>query len=428
MADKTGAKTSSFGAKLLRPFSFLAKMGSREVKSNWAQFLAIIGIGGVAVTLFVGLLANAESIENRVNASYDQGNMADIWVTTKTYDKDDQANLSSLIGDSGSLDTRFEAPGRFARNSIYTVITPGMPAISHPYEISEKAPEQTDDHFVMVDYSLAHSTDASSSAKFQVGATLAMSYDISTYIDSSLAGQMDAFLKKGGTNIFKYQSVELNYVITGIMRYPENVTKASYNSSAFLVDDATFKEAVYALLSQNFNEAGLQTIYKQARASDLRWGDGTVNPSGALCKPNQYLISLNKKNQTQALKDKISAYFTAKGNDNNLFSLNDRSNMVPDVVGCRAIDDGGVVVFADVFQGANLAEVLDEVRFRAIEELVASRSIPIRRFNRASGLVSIEHDIIVDVDVEVTDGSTLVIDEGRDITGAIAKRVLVREG
>ena len=111
------------------------------------------------------------------------------------------------------------------------------------------------------------------------------------------------------------------------MRYPENVTKASYNSSAFLVDDATFKEAVYALLSQNFNEAGLQTIYKQARASDLRWGDGTVNPSGALCKPNQYLISLNKKNQTQALKDKISAYFTAKGNDNNLFSLNDRSNM-----------------------------------------------------------------------------------------------------
>ena len=327
MADKTGAKTSSFGAKLLRPFSFLAKMGSREVKSNWAQFLAIIGIGGVAVTLFVGLLANAESIENRVNASYDQGNMADIWVTTKTYDKDDQANLSSLIGDSGSLDTRFEAPGRFARNSIYTVITPGMPAISHPYEISEKAPEQTDDHFVMVDYSLAHSTDASSSAKFQVGATLAMSYDISTYIDSSLAGQMDAFLKKGGTNIFKYQSVELNYVITGIMRYPENVTKASYNSSAFLVDDATFKEAVYALLSQNFNEAGLQTIYKQARASDLHWGNGTVNPSGALCKPNQYLISLNKKNQTQALKDKISAYFTAKGNDDNLFSLNDRSNM-----------------------------------------------------------------------------------------------------
>src|SRR5574344_1183127 len=104
MASEAPATKRSFGAKLLRPFSFLAKMGSREVKSNWAQFLAIIGIGGVAVTLFVGLLANAESIEKRVNASYDDGNMADIWVTTKTYDKDDQANLSSLIGDSGSLD------------------------------------------------------------------------------------------------------------------------------------------------------------------------------------------------------------------------------------------------------------------------------------------------------------------------------------
>jgi ABC-type antimicrobial peptide transport system permease subunit len=328
MASEAPATKRSFGAKLLRPFSFLAKMGSREVKSNWAQFLAIIGIGGVAVTLFVGLLANAESIEKRVNASYDDGNMADIWVTTSQYDKDDEAKLTALLEEGDTLDTRFEAPGRFARNSIYTVITPKIPAISHPYEISEASADQTDDHFVMVDYSLAHSTDASSSAKFQIGQTLAMSYDISSYVTSDEASLLDSYVKKGGANIFKYQSVELNYVITGIMRYPENVTKASYNSSAFLVDDTTFKTAVYNLLSSNFDTTGLEQIYRAARTSQaLHWGDGTVNPNGVLTKPNQYLIAVKDNSKCVALKEKISAYFTAKGNDNYLFSLNDRSNM-----------------------------------------------------------------------------------------------------
>ena len=63
----------------------------REVKANWKQFLSILFIGGIAVTLFVGLEANADSIASRVNETYTRGNMADIWVTTSSYVEEDEA-------------------------------------------------------------------------------------------------------------------------------------------------------------------------------------------------------------------------------------------------------------------------------------------------------------------------------------------------
>jgi len=312
-----------------KPLSFLAKMGRREVKSHWAQFLAIIGIGGVAVTLFVGLLANAESIEKRVDQAYDEGNMADLWVTTSSSRTIDYVSISSIVGEEGEVDTRFEAPGRFARNSIYTVITPEIPRISHPYEIVEAAPEQTDDHFVLVDYSLAHSTDASSSAKFQVGRDLAMSYDVSSladYLDDKSLAVLDSFVKNGGENIFRSQSIELTYTITGIMRYPENVTKASYNTSAFLVDDATFKTALDTLLRANFTSAGVALLYQKAGNSTLRWGNANSYPSNAFVKPNQYLVTFKDDAKIVDIKAKISSYFAADTNSP-LLSINDRDNM-----------------------------------------------------------------------------------------------------
>ena len=61
-------------------FSVLFKMAVREAKKSWAQFLAIVAIGAIAVTLFIGLLSNAECFDRQLNATYDAGNMADVWV------------------------------------------------------------------------------------------------------------------------------------------------------------------------------------------------------------------------------------------------------------------------------------------------------------------------------------------------------------
>ena len=51
-------------------FSLMFRMMLRSIKQNVLQFLAIIAIGAIAITLFVGLISNADVFESQVNSVY----------------------------------------------------------------------------------------------------------------------------------------------------------------------------------------------------------------------------------------------------------------------------------------------------------------------------------------------------------------------
>ena len=76
-----------------KTFRLLNKMMLRTIKQNLMQFIAIIVIGAIAVTLFVGLHANADVFEMQVNQVYEEGNLADLWVTTESFDKEDLSKI-----------------------------------------------------------------------------------------------------------------------------------------------------------------------------------------------------------------------------------------------------------------------------------------------------------------------------------------------
>ena len=80
-----------------KTFRLLSRMMVRTIKQNLMQFIAIIAIGAIAVTLFVGLHANAIVFEDQVNQVYEEGNLADLWVTTKSYDERDFDYIKSLL-------------------------------------------------------------------------------------------------------------------------------------------------------------------------------------------------------------------------------------------------------------------------------------------------------------------------------------------
>ena len=58
--------------KGLSASSILSRKMLRQARSGWKQFLSIIAMGGIAMTLFVGLLSNSESLSARVEAFYEQ--------------------------------------------------------------------------------------------------------------------------------------------------------------------------------------------------------------------------------------------------------------------------------------------------------------------------------------------------------------------
>nr|MCR4562725.1 hypothetical protein [Bacilli bacterium] len=158
-----------------RPLRYMMKTSAREVKNNLLQYLAMIGIGGIAVTLFVGLMANAQSIESRVNECFDAGNMADIWVTTNVHDQDDLPSIKDVIQEDGLIEDRFYVPGRIGRNNVYCAVSPELPSISKPYDLEESV--QKEGRFFYIDKYLA----GVDKEKYAIGTEIAMDFDIASF-------------------------------------------------------------------------------------------------------------------------------------------------------------------------------------------------------------------------------------------------------
>ena len=308
----------------------LAKLGLREIKNNWKQFLAIIAIGSIAVTLFVGLMANADNFESRVQKTFDSGNMADLWVTTKTYDENDVHNIRQIVGEEGQVESRFEAMGQAGHHSVYVGITTGEPTISHPYDL-QKTEEDTSDYFVRIDESLgSKGNDDSVMGSYSLGGDLALTIDMSTFTSRSAWLSDLLNLEKyyeDDKNPLKAKTVELDFKVTALMKFPENITKSLYNSSTIIVSHQAFRKAFDDMLFGNMKES----ISEEERLEEINLIHeiltevSLLNSYGYLA-PNQYLITLNDGVDSSLVKGKISDYFKAK-KANNLLSVNDRSDM-----------------------------------------------------------------------------------------------------
>lgn len=305
------------------PFRYLAKMGSREVKSNWAQFLSIVAIGGIAVTLFVGLLANAESFEKRVDETYSSGNLADLWVTTDGYRGKDQALIEKTVGEGCSVEGRFEMNASLYGHSVYTAIENGMPEINKPSEILSTSESNSDSDHFLIDTAFADGVDRNF---FGLGKPMPVIIDISSYDLSQYADKMAEYVLPGGTNLLSETSWTLDFTATGFMKHPENVTRANYNTSTVLIGSQTFKRSLDALLAKNYTPEGIKKVY-EGFLVELNWGDGTPESDlDLLPAPNQYLVTVSDKTRVSGLKSSIEEAFAGKS-VNNLLLVTTRDSM-----------------------------------------------------------------------------------------------------
>ena len=315
----------------------LAKLGLREIKNNWKQFLAIIAIGTIAVTLFVGLMANADNFESRVNRTFDNGNMADLWVTTRSYDSRDEANIKEIVGDKGRVESRFEAMGQAGHHSVYVGVTDGEPTISHPYDL-QKSEQDTSDYFVRIDETLG-SADPSKAAlgSYVLGGDFDITLDMSAF--TSRSSWLSDLLKleryyEEDKNPLKAKTLVLDFKVTGLMKFPENIAKSSYNNSTVLISDKAFHKAFDTMLHDNMRSdiseedkiKEMNVLHEILTEASFFQGDGTVDYDGRLLCPNQYLIKLNGGEDSSSVKTSITDYFKSK-TANNLLSANDRSDM-----------------------------------------------------------------------------------------------------
>ena len=156
----------------------LFKLSLREISHNWFQYLSMIVIIALAVTLFTGFVSNRLMLEKRVDTMFSDANIWDINVYTTSILESDDTFFDNL--ENAEVEYRFFAEGTM--NNVSAKIYLGDNFISVPIIIEgEKG--------VLIDNSFAASRG----------------YEIGDLITIDLVDYS--------------QSLELT--ITGLMRYPE---------------------------------------------------------------------------------------------------------------------------------------------------------------------------------------------------------------
>lgn len=326
----------------------LLKLGLSTIKQNWKQFLAIVGIGGLAINLFVGLLTNATSFEHRVASMHKDGNVADVFLTLDPRDPDpnDLNAIQDIAAKYGYSEQRFYTLTGLSSKNALCAISYSLPEISAPSEIVRASTKQTDHNFFIIDEVLTESNAISTQTiDLDIDKMCEVTIDTSYFsLSEEELDQVDLLLKSGKDNPFRQDKFVLDFEITGVMKHPENISRAAYSPCLFMCSNSVFRNALREKLADSFTELGLRTIWREGFYNALGWGDGDPNGSTiSFPTGNQYLIKLYDKANKDKLMNELSAYFENKAVDNHLM--------------LQGIDEtsGGMEVNQDIVQSYQLS-------------------------------------------------------------------------
>ena len=189
----------------------------REIKSNWKQYLSVVLIAMLAVTLFTGIWANYRNFQDKLKVIYDKTNMCDGIIMTKEYN----AQMEQYLLDQGiTYQKRIYFPTKFENNPIYLVTFQDQDTMNLPYETStnENTNVLVDERF-LTQYHL------------EIGQTFSLSFSFDVY--------------------GKEYVITPQLCIGGIMIHPESLENTSYNPSLVYVNVTYLQTMLFEALPEN---------------------------------------------------------------------------------------------------------------------------------------------------------------------------------
>ena len=284
----------------MRLFKTLTRKLFRDIWKNFRQFISIIFIVGISVTLFVGLDANAQSFENRVNEVYKKGNIADEWITISpdfVNTEEMEADLTFIeeeagVNSGGEVETRFYLPMSLGSTSANALIMDKLPTINIPYNLD--VIYYDNNSFFFVDQGFVKRYEENNNVTFSLGNSLPVNID-SSFIKQAISSiandpeSLNALISKllDGANInqnirdiilnitsnysseigslidglvstiFSEQTIEINLKVNGIMSHPENMDSGEFSTTNFLLSTRLLLNNVVEYLGDKFSSSVL---------------------------------------------------------------------------------------------------------------------------------------------------------------------------
>lgn len=306
--------------------SILGIKVAREIKSNWKQYLSVILIAALAVTLFTGIWANYRSFQDKLNTIYQESNMCDGIVMVKNHDEEIEKYLQSK---GYEYQKRLYYPTRVDNTSIYLATFKESDKLNLPYKVNIENGVKKE---VLVDRNFLTKT------KLKVGDLIKFSISFEAY------------------------DIDISLPISGTMNHPESLENATYNASFVYVNQEALIEEIVNSLAPEIKNL-ITTIFKTTPEEYI-----TEKLESSY---NQYLIkSGNIGNLLSTIK------LNYKDNDNFVYAL--KTSELP----------SNITIEADVLQAKKLLYIFPVIFYLvAILIILTSISQLINREQKNIGIL-----------------------------------------
>ncbi len=296
----------------MRLFKTLLHSCLKDFRKNLKQFIAIVFIIGIAVTLFTGLSANSIEFEKRVNTVYSSsnGNLADIWLTVdQTYDETEAENdlnkIKKLAGKNGKVETRTLIPSSVCDISSYALISINRPTINKEYQATyDYSDADLSKDFFFIDEQIVSKYEFNSKLKFSIGSEYPVTFSSSTLssIKDTFISDYDEIvneikeainnsdeltfsekvsiinfieknkdtikdlIEEGFNKVFDKENITFNIKVNGIMKHPENIQNGTFTDCNYMLGARTLINAIIDKISEEIN---YDDLYKYVEESSL---------------------------------------------------------------------------------------------------------------------------------------------------------------
>lgn len=329
------------------------KKSLRDLRDNFKQFISIIFIIGISVTLFVGLQANYESINSRVNLMYEHGNMSDIYVTYDMFNDidNDSAKIKELFSYDRNIETekRLYLPASINGVSTNLLISDDYPTLNRAcdlyvnnetnpknFDITDNFSYDENGNFFLIDKRVIRTlyNNGGSERTYKIGDSFDINFDISAYssqigetinnyideaetfiplIEQQIGQKIDQTIidniKNEITNIVSndsFNNIKMTANVTNFMTHPENICFDNGGSPVTLMSSKEIYSYLLNLIADKIHE-----LYNQFPVEIIQ---EILNFMPGLYISNQLLIKFNNKQNLKLTDatDTVRKYLDSK--------------------------------------------------------------------------------------------------------------------
>ncbi len=187
----------------------LGKINRRKIVKNFGQFISIIVITLLAVTLAVGLDSSARTLEGKLDLLLDETNFAD-GIVYGEIDNNDTHVFDIL---QYEYQKRLQLSAKSNSLDVDLLISDGIATINTPY-----AEDYNGGVYVTYDYARIYN--------YKIGDTITLDIDFSlfsSYLSSYMVSILNNSVRDGAENILTQDRVTLQFTIDGLMHHSEGI-------------------------------------------------------------------------------------------------------------------------------------------------------------------------------------------------------------